>query len=374
MTTPKSTAFALSLIGATTSFVSGFFAPLVRVLEANWGFRRTILLGICLVSGGLIASGWAHQVWHLYLSQSLCFGLGYSIFFLVISKTVPEWFSHRRTTAMGIVMSSGGLGGLTFPFVITPLNETLGVSWTFRILGAAFLGINLLASFLVKPKPQKSLPSTTTLASVPSIKSFSSMIRFKLLKANVNLSLWCIAAFLQVVYMNIPLYFLPSYATQLGLSTTQGSSLVSITAGATFIGRLAVGALADRIGNMNACMIFSVISGAACFCIWTVAYDYATLIGFAVVFGLFGGSYLTTMPPIVQSIVPEQFPEGLALVTFVTSPAYAGPSVASSLENISQWEPFLVYKVFCGSVCIASALLILALKIRIHGRHLLAKV
>lgn len=62
MTTPKSTAFALSLIGATTSFVSGFFAPLVRVLEANWGFRRTILLGICLVSGGLIASGWAHQV------------------------------------------------------------------------------------------------------------------------------------------------------------------------------------------------------------------------------------------------------------------------------------------------------------------------
>lgn len=80
---------------------------------------------------------------------------------------------------------------------------------TFRILGAAFLGINLLASFLVKPKPQKSLPSTTTLASVPSIKSFSSMIRFKLLKANVNLSLWCIAAFLQVVYMNIPLYFLP---------------------------------------------------------------------------------------------------------------------------------------------------------------------
>lgn len=47
----------------------------------------------------------------------------------VISKTVPEWFSRRRTTAMGIVMSSGGLGGLTFPFVITPLNETLGVSW-----------------------------------------------------------------------------------------------------------------------------------------------------------------------------------------------------------------------------------------------------
>lgn len=32
-----------------------------------------------------------------------------------------------------------------------------------------------------------------------------------------------------------------AYATQLGLSTTQGSSLVSITAGATFIGRLAVG-------------------------------------------------------------------------------------------------------------------------------------
>lgn len=161
-----------------------------------------------------------------------------------------------------------------------------------------------------------------------------------------------------------------------------------------FIIRDFCSALADRIGNMNACMIFSTISGAACFCIWTIAYDYATLIGFAVVFGLFGGSYLTTsayiytmtssfklincyfylVPPIVQSIVPEQFPEGLALVTFVTSPAYAGPSVASSLENISQWEPFLVYKVFCGSVCIASALLILALKTRIHGRHLLAKV
>lgn len=66
MTTPKNTAFALSLIGATTSFVSGFFAPLVRVLEANWGFRRTILLGLCLISCGLVASGWAHQVSIIY--------------------------------------------------------------------------------------------------------------------------------------------------------------------------------------------------------------------------------------------------------------------------------------------------------------------
>lgn len=32
-----------------------------------------------------------------------------------------------------------------------------------------------------------------------------------------------------------------AYATQLGLSTTQGSSLVSIAAGSTFIGRLVVG-------------------------------------------------------------------------------------------------------------------------------------
>ncbi|KAI8145118.1 major facilitator superfamily domain-containing protein [Fennellomyces sp. T-0311] len=361
----KEAATSLSLVAVMISFVGGVFTPISHMVDSMLGARRTLLISTFLISGGFGAAGSATEVWHLYLSLGVCFGIGFAMMIMVTSKTVPEWFYQRRSTAMGIVASSGGLGGLVLPFVITPLNSTLGVSWTFRILAAIFFMANLITTVLVK---ERNPPKERT------IKKPSQIIKLNLLK-DINFLIWCLAAFFCVAYMNLIFYFLPSYATHIGLSTIQGSALVSTTAATTFLGRLTVGALADRAGNLNMCIVFNLITSAASYFIWTtVAYNFVGLLIYAIIHGFFGGCYLALLAPIVRTVLgPEKFPSGFALVSFFVAPAYAGPTIASALENHSTLEPFLVYKLFNGTMAFLAAVVVLTLKLRMQ-RNLWAKI
>ncbi|KAI9277086.1 major facilitator superfamily domain-containing protein [Phascolomyces articulosus] len=354
----------LSLVGVLISFIGGIFAPISNMIESILGVRKTLFIATLLISGGFGAAGSATEIWQLYLALGICFGMGFSMMIMVTSKTVPMWFFRKRSTAMGIIASSGGLGGLILPFIITPLNSSLGISWTFRILAGCFFVINLITTLLVK---EKNPPTKRT------FKNPCDVLQLNLLQ-NTNFLMWCLAAFLQVSYMNMLFYFLPSYATYVGLNTIQGSALVSVTAASTFVGRLSVGMLADRAGNLNMCILFNSVTSLASFFIWTFAYDFAGLLVFAITHGFFGGCYLALLAPIVRTVLgPEKFPSGFALVSFIVAPAYAGPSIASALENITTIEPFMVFKLFIGCTSLGTVIVVLILKLRMK-RQLWAKI
>ncbi|KAG2221907.1 hypothetical protein INT45_013243, partial [Circinella minor] len=336
-------------------FIGGVFAPISNMIESILGVRRTLFIATLLISGGFAGAGSATEVWELFLALGICFGMGFSMMIMVTSKTVPLWFNRRRSTAMGIVASSGGLGGLILPFIITPLNDSLGVSWTFRILAGCFFVINLITTMIVKEKN----PPTKRV-----FKNPCDILQLDLLR-NINFLIWCLAAFLQVSYMNMLFYFLPSYATHIGLDTMHGSVLVSVTAATTFVGRLSVGVLADRAGNLNMCILFNLVTCLASFFIWTFAYNFNILLLFGIIHGFFGGCYIALLAPIVRTVLgPEKFSSGFALVSFIVAPAYVGPSIASALENITSIEPFLIFKLFTGSTAFGTAIVVLILKLR----------
>ncbi|KAI9277087.1 major facilitator superfamily domain-containing protein [Phascolomyces articulosus] len=356
----------ISFVGTLCYFISDVFTPFACMLESLIGTQPALLLGTFLVSGGLIASGSATEIWHLYLSHGICFGLGSSIMYIVTMTTTTEWFQGRgkASTAVGIVTSSIGLAGLITPMIMTASNSKLGVDWTFRILGFTFFAANLITTLLVKPKNPKEIKNP---------KGINDIIQWDLLK-HVNLQIWIISAFFQVLCIFVPYFFLPSYATYLGLSTTQGSSLVSVTAAMSCLGRISVGIIADRVGNLNASIIFSLFGGLSSLCIWTFAYNYSTLMAYAVTFGFFGGSYYTILAPTLRFILgAEQFHAGFSLLMVLTSPAIVGPTIASTIESVSPLEPFLSFKLFCGCISIASCVVTLALKLRLHP-NILAKI
>ncbi|KAI9489625.1 major facilitator superfamily domain-containing protein [Zychaea mexicana] len=356
----------VSFAGTLCYFVSDVFTPFACMLESLIGTQPALLLGTFLVSGGLVASGSATEIWHLYLSHGICFGLGSSIMYIVTMTITTEWFQRggRMSTVNGIVTSSIGLAGLITPMIMTASNSKLGVHWTFRILGLTFFGANLITTLLVKQKDPKMHRA---------VKHMGDVIQWDLLK-NTNLQIWILSAFLQVLCIFVPYFFLPSYATFLGLSTAQGSSLVSVTAATSCIGRISVGLFADRVGNLNASIVFSLIGGLTSLLIWTFAYDYSMLLIYAVAFGFFGGAYYTILAPTLRFILgAEQFHSGFSLLMVLTSPAIVGPTLASTIESISPWEPFLSYKIFCGIVSITSCIVTLYLKLKLNP-EILAKL
>ncbi len=69
---------------------------------------------------------------------------------LVPSQTViSHWFEKRRGTAMGIIMTGIGLGGMAMVFIASMMNEAYGWRWAYRFLGILVLAVVVPVILLV---------------------------------------------------------------------------------------------------------------------------------------------------------------------------------------------------------------------------------
>ncbi|KAG1091845.1 hypothetical protein G6F42_019340 [Rhizopus arrhizus] len=91
----KATTMELMGIGSTLSVCMSVFTPISPLL-APLGTRLTMIIGSVLLSLGLILAGFSTEVWHLYLSQGILFGIGSSLVYMSIAAVIPQWFTTRR--------------------------------------------------------------------------------------------------------------------------------------------------------------------------------------------------------------------------------------------------------------------------------------
>ncbi|KAG2228248.1 hypothetical protein INT45_011040 [Circinella minor] len=407
----KQAQFLVSFVGTICYFVSEIVTPLVQIVLECAGVRITLLIGTIMISTGLVTSGFATTVWHLYISQGICYGVGISMIYLAIMTVIPQWFPQRCSTATAISLSSIGLAGLVIPIIMYTSNSKLGGSWTFWILGIVYFGANILSCALIKEKSKNELTkgitntsSNATLvankegfpfdnknkkedagSSISSLYNTSSVIgenkkteeQLKLSKSivkellvDINFLTFTGAAFLQVLSRNVPFFFLPSYATFVGLNATQGTSLISIACAASFGGRIVVGVLADRIGNLYIGAIFSIITGLSSLVIWMFAYSYPMLVVLAIIIGFSFDTYYILMPPTLLQILGRQkYTTGLSVLMVLTSPAILGPSLISAVDGALDCEQFLPHKIFSGVLPILSSVIMLILRLRIKRQQ-----
>ncbi|KAI9496140.1 major facilitator superfamily domain-containing protein [Zychaea mexicana] len=382
----------LSFVGTFALIFANACGPLAQVLRSMWGTRFVLLIGTFLIAIGLIIAGFSNQIWHLYLTQGILFGTGVSLMYVTIMAVAPQYFDRKRGLALGIVASGSGIGGLVMPFIMTPLNRSLGAGWTYRVVGFVCLGCDLLACLLVKDRFK--LPKQR--------KSLSEIIRLDVFK-DKNFCIWSLGACVQMLGYYIPYFFLPSYATWVGLSPSEGSSLVAVSSAVNFAGRIVAGILADRFGLVNINSLFLMISGLSTLLIWTFAYDFGTLMAFSVIFGFFCGSYFSlgkyivapallpfylvelqpanarailriSVSPITLNILGmERFPSGLSLVLITNIISVFGPNISSAIDGSAGAEPFFAHKMFAGVAFILGSLIMLWLKFSMN-RKLFAKV
>lgn len=75
------------------------------------------------------------QLWQLYLTQGLLYGIGSSMYYFPIMSLTPAYFDRNRGAAMGIVLAGSGVGGLVLSPVFHTMLTRLGIRWALRILG-----------------------------------------------------------------------------------------------------------------------------------------------------------------------------------------------------------------------------------------------
>lgn len=126
--------------------------------------------------------------------------------------------------------------------------------------------------------------------------------------------------------------------------------------------------MADYVGKLNTHIIFTLITALSNLLIWTFAFSYTSLMGYAIVFGFACGSYSTLMSPISAEILGmEKFPSGMSFLIMSNAIPVFGSNIASAIQS-SVATPFLTYKMFTGVSFLVGAIILMILRFRLTKR------
>ena len=92
----------------------------------------------------------------------------------------------------------------------------------------------------------------------------------------------------------MPNIYLPSYASTLGLSTTEGAVTVALFNVASVFGAVIVGSLTDRLHVTSVTLISALGATFSVFIFWGLAGSMPLLCIFGIVYGLFAGGFSST--------------------------------------------------------------------------------
>ncbi|KAI9319618.1 major facilitator superfamily domain-containing protein [Dichotomocladium elegans] len=348
----------LSFVGTIANICMNLLGPVSQLMVAMLGVRMASLIAVCLCVLGLECASWSSKIWHLYLTQGFLYGAGASILFYVSMTAVPQWFEKKRGLALGLASTGTCLGSFIMPLLMTALNTHVDSHWCYRILGLIMAVTGVISCLMFRDRADKREER-------PKLKE---VFQLDLLRS-VPFLLWCLTDIFMEMSYYVPYFYLPSHATFLGLSSTQGSALISAASAANLIGRLVSGVIADRFGHVNTVILYGICSSLSCFLIWTFSNTFGLLLTFALVFGFFGGSFIALTSSVTVIVTGmDRFQSGLSAFLFITLVSMFGPNAAGALEKHMGASPFFCYKIFAGSGYLAGVLTLFVMKWLISKR------
>lgn len=208
------------------------------------------------------------------------YGFGFVIFYYPIISMVNGFWVARRGMAYGFLCSASGVSGVVFPFGLKALLHRYGYPTTLRVIA---IGLFILTGPLI-PLLKGRLPPSAHAAVGRTDWSFLKTPLFWIYTAS-NLT--------QGLGYFFPSLYLPSYATAIGLTSTQGALLLALMSVSQVLGQLTFGYLSDRKLPLNLLTLASTfISAVAVLALWGLAHSFPLLVVFALVYGFFGAGYV----------------------------------------------------------------------------------
>jgi OFA family oxalate/formate antiporter-like MFS transporter len=156
----------------------GLSAAFGGILVDKMGPKFVAAIGVILYAVGVLLGGVALKIgnlWVLYLGYGVIGGIGNGLAYVVPIATLIRWFPDKRGLITGLSVMGFGLGAFFIGKIAPGLIVSLGVANAFFVLGAVYLGANLLAVMVLRNPPQGWLPDgfTPPASTVSAADSFS---------------------------------------------------------------------------------------------------------------------------------------------------------------------------------------------------------
>ncbi|RKP13149.1 major facilitator superfamily domain-containing protein [Piptocephalis cylindrospora] len=361
----------VTLIGGTcAALVYGLgivFGKLIQI----YGIRWPLIIGTILYPVGLVLASFSTSIWHLFLTQSLIPGIGCSLVLFSASHLPSQWFDRRRGLASGIAVSGTSVGAATILQITQVMINRWGVRWALRVSALIYLALLLLPCIFLQERirccptsEEETIERSKESRRRRIARIMRELIDLSLL-LNPKVALLAVSATIYIISYTSPYYFLPSYATFIGLPDEMGAIATMVLTLSSGVGRIVAGWLADRYGSINILFITLTLSGVVTLLIWPFATSLALLMVFAILFGLFQASFMSLVPVITASLVPlHEAASAIGVVMGIQFPGdIVGPAVFGALVDATAPNTsYLPAELFNGACCIIASLLLLPLR------------
>lgn len=349
---------AIMASGIIFAIGSVFVGPAID----RYGPRPVMALGALMMAAGLALIGQVQVLWHAYAAFTLS-GLGNACLSVTaITAAISPWFERHQGRAMSSAMLGASIGGMSSTPILIFSIDRIGFPNTMLYSAGLLLMIVLpLALFVLKKNPAElglypdgEKPDAKNVQEPP--RSWS---RAQALRTAAFISL--VVAF--SLGLGVQVGFLTHHVTLAvpSLGASGAAFIVSLTAIAAFVGRVALARWADQIDlrvTSAAVLAVAAVSLAA-----VAAFPIAwVLVSASIVYGLTTGN-VTTLSPI---IVRQEF--GAAAFGAINGVAWMCIGIACALgPALFGW----LYDYFGGygtALWIAAALDLIAAAVVYLGR------
>jgi len=292
------------MAGFTIFFLAtGLLSPQVGRLVDRHGARVVMSIGAVIAGIGFVVLSQVGVLWQFYLGYMIV-GVGMAgTGQIPTSAVVSNWFEKKRGTAVGLMASGIGIGGVAFPGLIgTRMIPLIGWSQSYLLLGVLCWAVIIpLAIFVIRTRPSEKGLVAYGAESVREgqAEKKRQVVGIPLKLAMGTLTFWLIAV-----------TYLFSHFAQVGAVQSQVPFLedtgfpMSVSAGAlgavglcSAFGKFGFGWLCDRIQAKFALAIGLGLQLASILVLMRIGPDSAAASAwvYAVMMGLGLGSWLPTM-------------------------------------------------------------------------------
>ncbi|WVW86317.1 hypothetical protein I302_108359 [Kwoniella bestiolae CBS 10118] len=365
---PSST---LAFIGSTQATLEGLCAIPISALVARFGNKNVAVVGAILSGLGPILASWCTKsVAGLFVTEGFMFGAGQALCFFCAATLPSSYFSRRRNFATGLVYAGSGVGGAALSLAANGLIKSIGLPWTFRILGILFLAINLPCAYLLKPRPIISPIHHGAQGGL----TWGPVVKISLLK-DIRFVLVLIGSAVALFPLFVPPFFLPLFATSIGLSSGAASSLLAGFNLASATGRIGWGVMADRwFGSLNSLLLCLAANATSTLVIWPIAGRVGPLAVFAVINGFCAGGFFSLIPGVVSSLFSDDdLPVAFSMIVSLWAPGdFLGAPIAGYLLQAfggpdSGYEAYRPAIFYAGGLGVFSALMVFGARVKEGG-------
>lgn len=232
--------------------LSGVAAFAIGGLADRHGPRSTLAVTVTLAGMAFALVSTIEALWHLYVLVGVVGGVGLSGFYLLAAATVTRWFEAQRGLALALVLIGFNLGYLCAGPLAAWLIAQVGWRAAYAILGGGCGLMALLAALTVRlPRDaEQPVPGRPPGAIAPRADAPRTVVEVTLRQALTDPRQWWLNGawlLLGAIQLMLSVHIVP-HALDLGLDLGHASFTLGAYGFGAVVGRLASGAMSDRVG------------------------------------------------------------------------------------------------------------------------------